>query len=41
MKEPPRVEIKGTGQLLFVSPSMHKDGYPYEFLEVELWSLIR
>lgn len=30
MKEPPRVEIKGTGQLLFVSPSIHKDGYPYE-----------
>ncbi len=32
MKEPPRVEIKGTGQLLFVAPSMHKDGYPYEIL---------
>ena len=32
MREPPRVEIKGTGQLLFVSPSMHKDGYPYEFI---------
>ena len=30
MKEAPRVEIKGAGDLLFVSPSIHKNGYPYE-----------
>ncbi len=30
LKEIPRVEIQGEGQVLIVPPSMHKDGYPYE-----------
>lgn len=30
LKEIPRVEIQGAGQVLIVPPSMHKDGYPYE-----------
>ena len=30
LKEPPRLEIQGPGQVLAVPPSIHKDGQPYE-----------
>ena len=30
LKEPPRLEIQGSGQLLAVPPSIHKNGQPYE-----------
>jgi D5 N terminal like len=34
--EVPAIEVKGPGTIFYVSPSIHKNGYPYEIIGIDL-----